>query len=118
MATYNPLKKAPNVSNFIANLNAYPVDQDGSPQQQDGYDMDDDLALFADTVFNYEPEVLDQPPLEFDTVQDHLRQENAAVKNISGEDPTMNFANGKFPSSLSQSISHISCCRQHPACYR
>ena len=110
MATYNPLKKAPNVSEYIANLNAIPSTQDASPQQQDGYGLEDDLALFTNTIFNFEPgEILDQPPLDYDPLQgDRVRRENAAAKNINGEDSNMNFATGKTLSFISiHSVRHI-----------
>ncbi len=43
-------QRAPNVSEFIANLNAIPSDQDLAAQQQD-FNFDDDLAMFTNTTF-------------------------------------------------------------------
>ena len=102
MANYSPLRKAPNVSEYLANLNAIPSvheasAQDGALQQQDGYGLEEDLALFTDTVFNFEPgEILDQSPLDYDPVQgDRIRQENVAGENIDGDNTNMNFATSK-----------------------
>lgn len=52
MAAYNPRRSGPNVSQYIANLNAIPSPQDSNgAAQQDAYGLDDDLALFTNVEF-------------------------------------------------------------------
>lgn len=48
MASYNG-QRGPNVSEFIANLNAIPSAQDLASQQD--FNFDDDLAMFTNTTF-------------------------------------------------------------------
>jgi hypothetical protein len=49
MSTYNG-RRAPNVSQYIANLNTIPAVND-TPTQQDFGNFDDDLTLFTNTQF-------------------------------------------------------------------
>lgn len=44
-------RRAPNVSQYLANLNVIPSEHD--QQQDDGYNIDDDLALFTNTDFSF-----------------------------------------------------------------
>lgn len=44
-------RRAPNVSQYIANLNTIPSTQEMSPQGQDGYNFEADLAIFTNTQF-------------------------------------------------------------------
>ena len=48
MANYH---RGPNVSEFIANLNAIPSAQDMAGQSQDNFNLDEELALFTNTQF-------------------------------------------------------------------
>lgn len=50
MSAFNG-RRAPNVSQFVANLNAIPSAHDAALQQQDGFNLDDDLAMFTNTEF-------------------------------------------------------------------
>jgi len=50
MASFNG-QRAPNVSEFIANLNAIPSQQDMVNQNQENFNLDDDLAMFTNTQF-------------------------------------------------------------------
>ena len=44
-------RKAPNVSQYIANLNTIPSAHEIATGQQDGYPLDDDLAIFTNAEF-------------------------------------------------------------------
>ncbi|KAM3072564.1 hypothetical protein ACMFMG_009358 [Clarireedia jacksonii] len=48
--TYNG-KRGPNVSEYIANLNAIPTPQDIQNSSQENFNIDDDLAMFTNTQF-------------------------------------------------------------------
>jgi hypothetical protein len=50
MASYNG-QRGPNVSEFIANLNAIPSAQDMAAGQGQDFNLDDDLAMFTNTQF-------------------------------------------------------------------
>jgi len=50
MAAYNG-RRAPNVSEYIANLNAIPTAQDLANQSQDNFNLDEELAMFTNTQF-------------------------------------------------------------------
>jgi len=50
MTAYNG-RRAPNVSQYIANLNTIPSASDMAAPQQDFANFDDDLALFTNTQF-------------------------------------------------------------------
>lgn len=44
-------QRGPNVSEFIANLNAIPSAQEMASQGQENFNLDDDLSLFTNTNF-------------------------------------------------------------------
>lgn len=50
MNTFNG-RRAPNVSQYVANLNTIPSAHDMATQQQDDFSLEDDLALFTNTEF-------------------------------------------------------------------
>lgn len=50
MAGYSG-QRGPNVSEFIANLNAIPSAQDMAGQGPDNFNLDDELAMFTNTHF-------------------------------------------------------------------
>lgn len=50
MAGYNG-QRGPNVSEFIANLNAIPPTQDLAGQGPENFNLDDELAMFTNTQF-------------------------------------------------------------------
>jgi hypothetical protein len=50
MAGYNG-QRGPNVSEFIANLNAIPPAQDMAGQGHENFNLDDELAMFTNTQF-------------------------------------------------------------------
>ena len=44
-------RRGPNVSEYIANLNAIPTAQDLQSSNADNFNLDDDLAMFTNTQF-------------------------------------------------------------------
>lgn len=95
MSGYNP-RKAPNVSQYIANLNTIPSAHDLATQQQDGYPLDDDLAIFTNAeFFDFDiEENIDQSAVGYDTTQDERSRRGSAVgKNPEAE--ALNFDNSK-----------------------
>ena len=91
MAAMNGYKarKAPNVSHYLANLNAIPSAHDVATQQ-DEFNIEDELAQFTNTEFlDFDAEgMMEQPmPPEYDpSLEEKARRENAAAHNkISGK---------------------------------
>ncbi len=88
-------RRAPNVSQYVANLNTIPSAHDVATQQQEGFSLEDDLAMFTNTeFFDFDlGENTLAAPLEYDPLQEErARRENAAAqqKNLKGVD----FLNG------------------------
>ncbi|TGO26900.1 hypothetical protein BPAE_0051g00350 [Botrytis paeoniae] len=54
-------RRGPNVSEYIANLNAIPTPQDLHNSNQDTYNVDDELAMFTNTEFYDIDSVLQAP---------------------------------------------------------
>ena len=50
MAAYN-LRRSPNVSQYIANLNAIPSAQEIEAQHNESFNLEDDLAMFTNAEF-------------------------------------------------------------------
>ena len=50
MAGYN-LRRSPNVSQYIANLNAIPSAQEIEAQHNENFNLEDDLAMFTNAEF-------------------------------------------------------------------
>ena len=87
-------RKAPNVSQFLANLNALPSSHD--TQQQEAFSIDDELAQFTNTEFlDFDAgDFLEQPMPEYDpSLEEKARRENAAANNKFGG-KGINFVNG------------------------
>ncbi|KAI9729928.1 MAG: hypothetical protein M1818_008368 [Claussenomyces sp. TS43310] len=90
MANYNGMR-GPNVSEFIANLNAIPPAQDMA--NQESFNLDDDLAMFTNTQF-FDFDVghdADLQPSNFD-FNAQSRGQNAAHDPSKG----MDFTQGEF----------------------
>lgn len=90
-------RKAPNVSHYLANLNALPSAHDVATQQQD--DFEDELAQFTNTEFlDFDAgDFLEQPMPEYDpSLEEKARRENAAANNKIGA-KGMDFVTGDFP---------------------
>ena len=94
MAGFNG-RRAPNVSQYIANLNTINPAREVATQQDENYNLDDDdLAVFTNAEF-FDFDLGDgneQPPIQYDPSQEErARRENAAAhKNAHKVD----FING------------------------
>ncbi len=82
-------RKAPNVSQYLANLNALPSAHDLATQQQEDFSIDDELAQFTNTEFlDFDAgDFLEQPMPEYDP---SLKEK--ATREISGKG--MDFVTG------------------------
>ena len=92
MATYNG-RRAPNVSQYIANLNTIPSAHDIATQEQEGFNIEDDLATFTNAEFlDFDlGEPIEQPPIDYDPSHDQqARRDEAATKETKNVD----FING------------------------
>ncbi|KAL9136218.1 MAG: hypothetical protein Q9175_002566, partial [Cornicularia normoerica] len=82
-------RKAPNVSHYLANLNALPSAHEVAIQQQEEFNIDDELAQFTNTEFlDFDAgDFLEQPMPEYDpSLEEKARRENAAAnKKIGGQ---------------------------------
>lgn len=77
-------RKVPNVSQYVANLNTLPSAHDVASQQQDeNFDIDNDLAQFTNAEF-----------LDFDTGNFYDPQEMGKSGEQTGEGKGMDFVNG------------------------
>lgn len=88
-------RKAPNVSQYLANLNALPSAHDMATQQQEDFNIDDDLAQFTNTSFlDFDGDFLEPPLPEYDpSLEEKARSENAAANSkIGGKG--LDFVNG------------------------
>ncbi|RDW60664.1 hypothetical protein BP6252_12047 [Coleophoma cylindrospora] len=92
MSAYNG-RRGPNVSEYIANLNAIPSAQDLA-NQQDYANLDEDLAMFTNTQF-----------FDFDLGQDTdfsadfnatQREEGAPAEELDGDVKPLDFIQGDF----------------------
>ena len=90
MASYNGGRKAPNVSQYLANLNAVPSPHDVATQPDDNFGLDDDLAQFTNAEFldfDAGADFLDQGMPEFDSNQNqHSRRHSAGNNDAKGMD--------------------------------
>ena len=102
-------RKAPNVSNYLANLNAIPSAHDTALQQQDEINFEDELAQFTNTDFlDFDADnFMEQPMPEYDpSLEEKARRENAAANDkINGKG--MEYVTGML---LTATPSDISFC--------
>lgn len=95
MAGFNGSRRAPNVSQYIANLNTIHSPQDMQPDDE-GFRLEDDLAVFTNAEFyNFDMEGdpgIEQVPVNYDPAH----EERARRANASGAKNThkMEFMNG------------------------
>lgn len=88
MSGFNNGRRVPNVSSFIANLNAIPSTHDVVDHHDGAYNLEDDLAIFTNAEFyNYDIEDgIDQQPIQYDPAQEErARRENAAAHKSGGK---------------------------------
>lgn len=82
-------RKAPNVSQYIANLNAIPSAHDVAGQQETFGDLEEELAQFTNTEFlDFDTgSFLEQPAPEYDSGQDeHGKKNGSAHDDVKGLD--------------------------------
>lgn len=97
MATYIG-RKGPNVSQYVANLNAIPSPNDVSAKNEDDLNLDDDLARFTNAEFLdfdagdfFDPSHLP----DYDPSQEESPRKANAVANAKFDVKGMDFSNGK-----------------------
>lgn len=93
MAGFNS-RRAPNISQYIANLNTIPSARDVPNPQDENYTIEEDLAVFTNTeFFDFDlGEGIEQPSISYDPSQEErARRENAAAHKNSHK---MEFVNG------------------------
>ena len=71
MAGYN-LRRGPNVSHYLANLNAIPTAQEIEAQHNESFNLEDDLAMFTNAeFFNFDlGQNVEQVGVNYDPAQD------------------------------------------------
>lgn len=99
-------RRAPNVSQYVANLNTIPSAHDTATQQQDDFSLEDDLALFTNTEFydfDLGENIQQAPPLDYDpTLEERARRGQAG--GLKDNAKNLDFVNGM--SSLSTTPLH------------
>ena len=80
-------RKGPNVSHYLANLNAIPSEHDLATQQSENFDFSSDLAAFTNTEFLEfdQGENVFQSPIDYDPLNDGLTQTGPAVPQEDGK---------------------------------
>ena len=101
MSGYNT-RKTPNVSQYIANLNTIPSAHDLATQQE-GYQLDDDLAIFTNAEF-FDFDLGENIDQTYDPARGGRTRRGSAGAN-AGAVKGLNFENGKCPDG--QPTSHI-----------
>ena len=75
-------RRAPNVSQYVANLNTIPSEIDIAAQQEENFSLTDDLAIFTNAEF-YDFDLgvrADETSARYDASQEaHLKKENAVA---------------------------------------
>ena len=88
MSGFNGSRRGPNVSQYIANLNAIPSSHDVVNQHDGAFNLEEDLAVFTNAEF-YDfdmGEEIDQQPMPYDPSQEErARRENAAPHKSAGK---------------------------------
>lgn len=88
MSGFDGSRRGPNVSQYIANLNAIPSSHDVVNQHDGAYNLEEDLAVFTNAEF-YDFDIgedIDQQPMPYDPSQEErARRENAAPHKSAGK---------------------------------
>lgn len=98
MSGFNNGRRAPNVSQYIANLNAIPPTHEVVNQHDGSYNLEEDLAVFTNAeFFDFDlGDEIDQQPIRYDPSQEgRSRRENAAAHK-SGKALEYGQNHGKF----------------------
>lgn len=94
-------RRAPNVSQYIANLNTIPSEYNLAAQQEENYSLADDLATFTNADF-YDFDLGDdaeQSNIEYDHArEERLRRLNSTASKSNGKG--LDFGNGMLLSSV------------------
>lgn len=101
-------RKGPNVSHYLANLNTLPSAHDVAAQQQEDFNIADELAQFTNTEFLdfdagdfLEPSMSDYDP----SLEEKARRENCAANNtIDGKG--LDFVHGMWDNVKSSDDKH------------
>ena len=109
MSGYSP-RRAPNVSQYIANLNTIPSAHDIATQQQESFNIEDDLAIFTNAeFFDFELGDSIDPSAGVDynaDAEERARRDNAAARRTSTSNASkgLGFEHGKHSSCLWPSV--------------
>lgn len=98
MAGYNG-RRAPNVSQYLDDLNTIPsaYDQALQQQQQNSFNVDEELALFTNTEFFDFDKFTDLSLPSFDVENDKTHAESLSDHSPQSADMKfLDFLNGKF----------------------
>jgi len=87
--TYNG-RRGPNVSEYVANLNAIPTPQDIQNSSQENFNIDDDLAMFTNTQF-FDFDLGQNTDLQAPNFDGVGAQSTAGESNIDADLKDMNF---------------------------
>lgn len=87
-------RRAPNVSQYIANLNTIPSEFDVATQQEENYSLADDLATFTNAeFFDFDLGSGVEASVEYDPSQEaRVKAENVAARKDSANG--LGFVNG------------------------
>lgn len=102
-------RRAPNVSQYVANLNTIPSAHDMAAKQQDDYGLEDDLALFTNTEFydfDLGENIQQAPPVDYDpTLEERARRGQAGAHKNNAK--SMDFVNGMSDHPRSASACYV-----------
>ena len=90
-------RRAPNVSQYIANLNTIPSEFDVAAQQEENYSLADDLAIFTNAeFFDFDLGAgVNEKSAQYDAAQEaRVKRENAAA--VENKAKGLDFVNGMF----------------------
>ena len=102
MAGYN-LRRGPNVSQYIANLNAIPTAQEIEAQHNENFSLEDDLAMFTNAeFFNFDlGQNVEQVGVNYDPARDgRAKRGNASTEDEHGEVTGLDLNHGMHPNVL------------------
>ena len=89
-------RRAPNVSQYIANLNALSPVSDVKSQGQEDFGLENDLAMFTNTqFFDFDlGEMVDAAPVPYDPAKEERARRDNATTGPGTIQSGLNFLNG------------------------